>query len=307
MKRSVILIPLLVVQVWMGRALALNEFYAGRAEGWFWYRQDPEALETIVPEQVDTVGDFASWPAPPVPLSAAWFRENFPKFRDTAIDNPTQENISAYLYLQRVMLDKSSRFSDSVQQAVITDPYLDEVTRRPLATFAANEMNREAGQAREAQLSAVARRAGIFFFFRSDCRFCDIQAPILARLADRYGFEIFPISLDGEPMPNGLFQDFRTDQGQARELGVISTPAMFLAHPPDKFIQIAQGAVSMDELVNRILLVAMQAGWLEQRDYAETRPMTAVATFDGGQLPAEAVLDREKLVEYLRERVRGVR
>lgn len=306
-RRAVLVVAVLVAPTLAVRAWAVSDFYEKRSEGWFWYQQEPETSEVTAREPVDAPADPASeesFPVPPAPLSAAWFRENFPKFRDAAIDDPTPENVAAYLYLQRVMLDKSSRFSDLVQQAVITDPYLDEVTRRPLATFAANEMNREAGQARDTQLRAVAKRAGIFFFFQSDCRFCDIQAPILASLADRYGFEIFPISLDGRPMPNGLFQNYRVDQGQARDLGVISTPAMFLAHPPDKTIQIAQGAISTDELVHRILLVALQAGWLDLREYEQTRSVSARATFDGARLPAEAVSDPQKLIEYLRQSVR---
>lgn len=305
-KAAIIIAAATLLSTFAGRVWVVGEFYERRAEGWFWYQQDPLAAETTTAEQRDDSADIepTKQSAMLVPLSAAWFRENFSKFRDAAIDNPTPENISAYLYLQRVMLDKSSRFSDRVQQAVITDAYLDEVTRRPLATFAANEMNREAGHAREAQLRAVAKQAGIFFFFQSDCRFCDIQAPILASLADRFGFEIFPISLDGRAMPNGLFPNFRIDQGQARDLGVLSAPAMFLARPPDKTIQIAQGVISMDELVNRILLVALQAGWLEQREYEQTRPISAQVAFDGMSLPSEAFSDPKMLVEFLREKVR---
>lgn len=310
-KQAALFVAVLVGSTLTKGVLAASEFYQKRGEGWFWYQQDQIVTEEPSLAQTPDSTPPARPQAQPqtsalVPLSTSWFREHFPKFRDAAIDNPTPENVAAYLYLQRVMLDKSSRFSDGVQQAVITDPYLDEVTRRPLATFAANEMNREAGQAREAQLRAIAKRAGIFFFFQSDCRFCDIQAPILANLADRYGFEIFPISLDGRPMPNGLFQHFRIDQGQAQDLGVISTPAMFLAHPPDKFVQIAQGAISIDELVQRILVVALQAGWLDQREYAETRPISAQATFDGARLPADVFSDPEKLIEHLRQGVRKV-
>ncbi len=130
---------------------------------------------------------------------------------------------------------------------------------------------------------------------------------MLARLADMYGFEIYPISLDGRPMPNGLFQQFQIDQGQARQLGVVNTPAMFLAHPPDKFIQIAQGAVSMDELVNRIVMVAVQAGWLDQRDYEQTRPFATQAMFNDTHAPADAFGDPDGLVDYLRNTLRSAR
>ncbi len=308
MKRGIVLgVVLVALAAPPNCAWAIGEFYENRAEGWFWYRLDSSPLELQTqPNQPELSARQVSPISPETqPLSAAWFRENFPKYKDAAIDNPTPANIAAYLYLQRVMMDKANRFSDSVQQVVVTDPYLDEVTRRPIATFAANEVNRETGRLREDQLRLVARRAGIFFFFRSDCRYCDLQAPVLARLADAYGFEIYPISLDGRPMPNGLFRQFRVDQGQARKLGVVSTPAMFLAQPPDKFIQIAQGAVSMEELVSRILMVAVQAGWLDEKDYQQTRPLTAQTTFYGAQLPGGDFPNPEDLVEYLRNAVRS--
>lgn len=308
MKRGIVLgVVLVALAAPRSCAWAIGEFYENRAEGWFWYRLDlsPPELQTQPNHTELSARQVSPIIAETPPLSAAWFRENFPKYKDAAIDNPTPANIAAYLYLQRVMMDKANRFSDNVQQVVVTDPYLDEVTRRPIATFAANEMNRETGRLREDQLRLVARRAGIFFFFLSDCRYCDLQAPVLARLADAYGFEIYPISLDGRPMPNGLFRQFRVDQGQARKLGVVSTPAMFLAQPPDKFIQIAQGSVSMEELVSRILMVAVQAGWLDEKDYQQTRPFTAQATFDGAQLTGGDFRNPEDIVEYLRNAVRS--
>ena len=91
------------------------------------------------------------------PLSAAWLRANLERFRDQAIDDPTTRNVALYLYLQRLVLDKAERFAEATQRAVWADPLLDETTRRPLATFAANLVNREAGAAREAALAAIAR------------------------------------------------------------------------------------------------------------------------------------------------------
>lgn len=301
----------LVFIVATDRSWAIGEFYANRAEGWFWYRQDSLVLEDAVLKQTDRPEaqpqPFSPTASDVLPLSAAWFRENFSKYKDAAIDNPTASNIAAYLYLQCVMLDKANRFTDNVQRHVVTDPYLDEVTRRPITTFAANEVNKETGRLREEHLRLIAQKAGIFFFFLSDCRYCHLQAPVLARLADVYGFEIFPISLDGRPMSNGLFERFRVDQGQARQLGVVSTPAMFLAHPPDNFIPIAQGAVSMDEIVNRILMASVQAGWLEEKDYQQTRPLATQAMLDDTHLPANAVTDPDRLVEFLRNRLRSAR
>ena len=68
-------------------------------------------------------------------------------YRDKAIDNPSPENVAAYYYLQRVMMDKAQRFTDMARRVVMSDPLLDENPRRPIATFAANEANYQAGVA----------------------------------------------------------------------------------------------------------------------------------------------------------------
>jgi hypothetical protein len=84
------------------------------------------------------------------------------EYRDAAIDDPTSQNVALYLYLQRVALDKSSRFAAATQRAVQLDPFLDEITQRPTATFAANLTNWQAGDNRDAVLERIAKTALAF-------------------------------------------------------------------------------------------------------------------------------------------------
>jgi conjugal transfer pilus assembly protein TraF len=87
-------------------------------------------------------------PTPPKPqgppaLSVEWIKENLEKYKVFAIDNPTPENVAAFMYLQRVMLDKSQRFAEQVKHVVQLDPYLDQGTRRPIATYGGTEFSKE--------------------------------------------------------------------------------------------------------------------------------------------------------------------
>jgi hypothetical protein len=61
-----------------------------------------------------------------------------------------------------VALDKSSRFAAATQRAVQLDPFLDEITQRPTATFAANLTNWQAGDNRDAVLERIAKTALAF-------------------------------------------------------------------------------------------------------------------------------------------------
>jgi len=96
---------------------------------------------------------------------------------------------------------------------------LDELTQRPTATFAANLVNRQAGEAREAALRQLAQTAGVLFFFRSECPYCAAQAPLLQVLEARYGFVVQPVSLDGAPLEGGLYPPTTTTRARPRPSG----------------------------------------------------------------------------------------
>ena len=219
-----LLTSLLVAPSWGGAAdlapAPPPPFFLDKARGWFWREAPPERRparpeHSLAAQPVPAEATHAS-PSPspePSTLTAAWFRKNLDHFSDQAIDDPRPENVASYYYLQLVMLDKAHRFTDVARQVVMADPNLDENRRRPIGTFAANEANRQAGLASEQALSVVARQAGLLFFFRSDCPYCHIQAPLLKLLEQRFGFKVVAVSLDGRPMPGELYLDYRTDQG----------------------------------------------------------------------------------------------
>ncbi|MCF7994056.1 MAG: conjugal transfer protein TraF [Chromatiaceae bacterium] len=298
-------------------------FYERSAEGWFWYAEEPPEPDIFEPEP-EPQPEPAPTPGPPptlaqpsptadpapsatsgpAPLSAAWLRENLERYRDQAIDDPSPTNVALYLYLQRLVLDKAERFAEATQRAVWADPLLDETTRRPLATFAANLANREAGAARDAALKLIAEQAGLWFFYRADCPYCEAQAPLLDLLTMRYGLAVRAIALDGRPLPGGFFPSFATDAGQAKTLGVVSTPALFLVRPPDGVVPIAQGVLSLAELQERLVNAATEAGWIPEHWRERTRARVTDLRLDGTPLPTSDLADDnpDQLLERLRSR-----
>ena len=148
-------------------------------------------------------------------------------------------------------------------------------------------------------LSAIAAQAGLLFFFRSDCPYCEAQAPLLAMLAERYGFRVLPVSLDGAPLPGGAFPAFSRDRGQAQALGVVSTPALFLARPPDALLPLSQGLLSLAQLKERVVRAAVDAGWISADAYTRTRPVTADLTLAAGALPERCRRIRAALLQVL--------
>lgn len=222
-----------------------------------------------------------------------------------AIDDPTPTKVARYLYLQRIALDKASRFTDVYQRVVQSDPYLDETTRRPVGNYS-NLLNRIAGQQRAAVLADLADEAGIWFFYRSDCPYCAAQAPVLHLLSEQTGFRVQAIALDGRALPNGRFPQFGRDTGQAARLGIISTPALFLVRPPAGIVPIAQGLLSLSDLEQRLLLAAREAGWIDEAAYARTKPVVADLSLDWDWgAPIGVPDDPDAFLDRLRSRVAG--
>lgn len=264
-----------------------SAFYQDKERGWFWYEPEPvEDLEPGLPEAMPTpeatkksVETLQVQPQPVTPLSSEWFRANLTKYRDAAIDEPTADNVSRYLYLQRVMLDKAERFTEQSQRVVMADALLDENSRRPIATFGANAMDELAEKGVDKAVKQLAKAAGLWFFYSSTCSFCIKEAGVLKGLSHAYGFKVLPIALDGLPLPDNSYPDFTIDRGQAKKMGVETTPALFLVKPGQKgeVIQIGQGLLSGDEIVKRSLVLGYQQGWINGSDYNGTlkaKPIT---------------------------------
>lgn len=250
-------------------------FYNRDAEGWFWY-VDPEREIVEKPEPPKPKPDVKSndgkikKDGPPA-LSSAWFRENLPKYRDLAVDVPTQDNVAAYFYLQRYAMDKAQKFAEMAQMVVATDPLLDENTRRPLASFGSGQATRQASLNQDAVMSKISKTAGILFFYHSECKFCEIQAPVLESLERNFGVTVKAISLDAKPLKTGLYKNFSVDKGQAKKLGVLGTPAMFLFTEDSKVVPISQGVLSQSEIVDRVVGVASTVGLVSSEEYSATK------------------------------------
>src|SRR5260364_111528 len=162
-------------------------FYWRKAEGWFWYEPIPEPTkpERPLPEQPARSPTARQTTAPTV-FSAAWFRQNLPKYKDLAWDHPTLTNLRAFLWVQRLALDRARQFADMSELATLGDPLLDALSQRPYATFAAHTLDRQAGTAQARLLNELAQRVGLLFFFHSTARICPvIRFPLSNRIGVR--------------------------------------------------------------------------------------------------------------------------
>lgn len=251
----------LLLTLLSGSVFGVDEFYKDRARGWFWREEPPETPKPKkkLPPPVDR----QAAPVEPPLFSVEWFRKNLDAIRNRAIDNPTPENVEALLSAERVMRDKATKYAMVTQQVLRDSPWLDENVRRPTSLQGENLVETMASDSIDRNAPLLASQTAIWFFYRSDCPYCKEQIAALAYLAERYGFRVLPISLDGAPLPGSPFPRWEVDTGQAANLKVTVTPTLYLVRPPNSYAALAYGLTPAQEIVTRAIDIAAKEGWLE--------------------------------------------
>lgn len=259
------------------------DFYEAKRGGWFWYEKDPQPQEPVEvppvpppppPVAAESHPSEQSPVAGPTPLSSAWLKDNLPRYLETAIDNPTPENVQSFLYLQRLSMDRAEAFNDAVEKVVALNPFFDETVRRPTATFAAQQLDQMAMRARQDLLRQISERAGIWFLYDSSCVMCELQVPVLQVLAGQ-GYVVYPVSLDGATINESLLgpSKIETSGALVNKLGVSNLPAVFLVTSEGQFELIAESVQSVTDMQNRIVLAALRAGLITQAEIDATEPV----------------------------------
>lgn len=297
--------------------VAGQSFYADKERGWFWYEEPPPTVEeeeplppeepqvVVVPEEAKPQEVLAPAPAPG---SIAWIKENLPRMRDRAIENPTDENIAAYYYAQRLMLDMSERFARRANEVIAADPLLDEDLRSPASNAVAESISRESVKVRNVLMKRIADKAAIMFFFNgADCRMCGPTITALTSLQNQYGFIVMPVSMDGHDLPGNPFQAVQYDAGLAKHLGVIASPALALAVPPFGAEIVSHSAVSMDVATQRILAAAHRQNLITEQERMATERINSVGLIDNRSLsdaPDDITENPTEFINRMREEAR---
>lgn len=287
-------------------------FYDRRSEGWYWY-EDPEikrkeALEKqrklleqqrkaeeaknkppVEPKKVDLYDPEtkqynqpivvqATEPQPKA-LSAEWLKKVMPETLMRAIDRPFESDGSpsaetkAYMYMQRLALDKSQNFSKAATTLTQTDPFLDETARVPVDTATNKVFSIALDEDKKKITNHLSKFTGLWFFYDSTCSFCISQYQYLKDFRIENNFKIMMISMDGKRLPNMDNNEIiLPDRGQAKRLRLRITPSIVLVAPPNNFYVLSQGLMTQDSLLTKILLVADQTNLLTKEQKEKLDP-----------------------------------
>jgi len=193
-------------------------------------------------------------------VTVEWLRKNYKLLEERSIDNPTETNVSAYLYAKRIVMDKAQRFSEVVAKVNNEDPLLNENNRVPYASSGAQSIRNANYLAQQEAVRELSKQGGVVIFVDGSCRFCAVQLPVLTAIKNNYGMEFLVVSIDGAK-PKGFYGQTVTDNGLYQKLGLKLTPSVvYVPKPkgyagdidPNRYLIVSQGFYAQDELVKQI-------------------------------------------------------
>lgn len=246
-------------------------YYDRKAEGWHWYEdryQKAEIREQKKNSQVGKEGEKVakskveiskSYNDPLVRLGA--FKKEVERLKAIAVLNPTFHNVKAYMVIQKELMDRGTRFAQKWMEVVYTTPKLDYTLRHPTSQAARHVYLDQEREKMEIQIRALSKTHGLFFFYSSQCAYCKQFAPIVKAFAEKYSWEVLPISLDGNVLPE--FPHTKVDNGSALALGIQSVPTLLAVEPKTgKVIPLSHGMSTHDQIEDRIRVLIMKWGRL---------------------------------------------
>jgi conjugal transfer pilus assembly protein TraF len=186
--------------------------------------------------------------------TAEQLRAELKRREDSAVMNPTDQNLKDYLALWQLTQEKGAVFADNWRRVVWQTPELDYSLKRPTNNSAVKTYDASREAKEEQQLRMVAKDHGLIFFFRSDCPYCHAMAPVLKMLSQRYGIEVLGVTIDGGGLPD--FPNASDGRTKAAAWGVERVPALFIGSKKtgDK-AAIGFGAMAATDIVNRIFVL----------------------------------------------------
>ena len=232
-------------------------------EGWFWYK-DPKQVRKPAADEAKALAPAAaqaSAPKHPAIVAHEALQKELSESLQIATMEPTEENMRRFLSAWHEVRKRSSDFADIGRTVAWANPQFSRALDggRPTNPVAMRVHDQEKEAVAETRVASLAQTHGIFFVFRSDCKYCHAFAPILQEFQKKHGFKVLPISLDGRGLPE--YPDAKQDNGMVARLiadmhlkpGEFRTPFTALVRPEKReLMPLGFGLMSADELVDRI-------------------------------------------------------
>jgi thiol-disulfide isomerase/thioredoxin len=244
---------------------AENRFFEERYRGWLWFEEKERPVD--IKDKADT-----QQAAPTMEemkkakRENEQFKEELELLRHVMIRYPENlEHVRRYKEKEKIMLDNALKLTRSFVMTNFLNPDLADQLENPQNIYGRKALKENQEQANTATLKSVAKKVELFLFFQGACNHCEVLERHLARFAQKYGFKVEAVSLDGS---QSKFFKTHVSKELIEQLALKQMPTVIAVTNDSKLrFELARGAVSVPELEDSSLLVAK---YLEQKRQLET-------------------------------------
>lgn len=224
------------------------------ARGWQFYNlpKEKKEKERPIPEMIIPKEEELKELTPSEQMKL--IQEKMQEARDTAVMNPTPQNIAIYKTYQDYFVRKSSEFSAKWEQMLLEYPDLDYNLKSPHYNATAPILEAEERKKQNEAIEYMSERYGIFYFYRGKEAIDKELSRTIKGFSEGYGLTIMPISVDGEFVKE--FPQSKVESGQAASMNIRHFPALFLVDPKNNVYKpLSYGFITQDDLARRVFNV----------------------------------------------------
>ncbi|MFC6276890.1 conjugal transfer protein TraF [Psittacicella hinzii] len=295
----------LAVQVAYAPALHSNSIwqYGAQEQGWFYYNWDleqeldgevfpqpqlphnpnPELVPQSTPEPTSTPKA-----VPPVPsnITVAWLQQHLPQYLERAMDQPTTENVLAYLYLQAYAQQKAWVFAEQAQMVSQGNPYLDNNAAFTVNASARQYREQLANQLRKKLFNLHADKFVLLMVISGDFESKNF-AELISMAVKNYGVKLGIFDIQGRVYA-GLEQHMQ-QLPVAKVLEFVQQqqtpifPTLYVVDKEKTQVLVA-GATDLVDLEARLMRYLYSAGLVTRVEFNMARGIMAEAMYDSAQL-----------------------
>lgn len=271
MFKSILIIPLFLGLCMTAQASSLDYMHASKCTGeekFKWYCNEIEQLKKEIekkvpsePEQTPEKESASIDVKIPELVEHERLKKEYDDLVKIAYMNPTKENVLELKKLELYLMNKASVFAEMSQRVVWQNPEANYSMTHPVSTMAKKVKQQVDDRKKEEVFKELAKKGyGLFFFYKNDCPYCHAMKTPIKLLTKRTGLDVMSIAMDGKI--NDEFPNSKADQGQAKALGVTTSPTLILVNTKTKNLEpIAYGWTSITDIEERIYkLTATRAG-----------------------------------------------
>lgn len=257
--------------------------YDRQEQGWFYYNwttpyseeEDKTQPYPVTPSSTSTPDSSLTLPLKPVPakITVAWLRENLPHYLEAAIDNPTDQQVLAYLYLQSYANQKAGIFAEQAQLVSQGDPFLDNN-----AAFTNNSQARQyrdqfANKLRTKLIEMNKRNFVLLMIINNDYESLQF-AKLLGYAANKYGVKFSVFDLQGRTYPSLNHLDQVSAPKQVWEFvskhNTTTFPTLYVVDRESTAVLVA-GATDLADLETRLIRYLYSKHFISRTEFNVAR------------------------------------